>query len=451
MVWQSFALATRPDQKTLPIGLAPFERMPAHARAEQTSPPEGFIRSLAEWEEAEAVMTLWPNPSLVRALAKNGKVKLFADNATEKNWWEDWLVKNKIPPIDISYFVVKTDSIWIRDYGPWFILDGQGDFGIVDTKYNRPRPNDDLVPGYLSRALGYPLYQPGLVHTGGNYYNDGLSNAFSSTLVFRENSTLSKSEIESRMGDYLGITRYTTSKLAPKLTIEHIDTFGKLVSPDTWVFSEFPKNSVFRTDSENMVAEIAKLKSPFGTPYRILRAKMIPFGTKGEDYRAYLNSFISNRVLYYPSYGDEYDDEIAEIYQAALPGYKIVGVDALGTRWGDSVHCRNRNLLKKDTVFIFPSLTETPEANRSWELRVEIYHPAGNPLARPPRIFWSVDGKDQTPADLAPQEKRVYRAEFPALKSGAKVRLYVEVEDSTGVKKVSPPAAPMQTIDFTVR
>jgi len=94
--------------------------------------------------------------------------------------------------------------------------------------------------------------------------------------------------------------------------------------------------------------------SPYRTPKKIFRLKMN--SNSREYYRAYINSFISNSALYFPTYGDNGDDVARKVYQEALPGYKIVGVDAEGTEWGDSVHCRTRNLIKKDTMFIFPKI-----------------------------------------------------------------------------------------------
>jgi hypothetical protein len=124
------ALAVTPDQKNLPIGLAPEEMVKAFASPEQRiagSPmPQYPIHSLGEWEEAESVFTLWTNPSFIRALQSNGPVTILADSSSDRSWWSNWLNQNKIPSANISFSIVPTDSIWVRDYGPWFILDGNG-------------------------------------------------------------------------------------------------------------------------------------------------------------------------------------------------------------------------------------------------------------------------------------------------------------------------------------
>ncbi len=449
------ALAVTPDQKNLPIGLAPEEMVKAFASPEQRiagSPmPQYPIHSLGEWEEAESVFTLWTNPSFIRALQSNGPVTILADSSSDRSWWSNWLNQNKIPSANISFSIVPTDSIWVRDYGPWFILDGNGQFGVVDTIYNRPRPLDDKVPEFVAESLKVPLFKTGLVHAGGNYYPDGLANAFSSTLVYSENSKLSRQEIDARMLDYLGIERYTTSKLGPGISIEHIDTYGKLVAPDTWVIGEFPSGSKYRQDSEAFVAKIKSLISPYGTPYKIYRLPMVKKGFFGEDYRAYINAFISNKTLYFPLYGDSSDNTAKQIYQNSLPGYRIVGVDADGTSWGDSVHCRARNLLRKDTTFIFPHVNLDNIASLEAEIEVEVITALDRDLAETPSIVWEVNGSPQSNLEMEHSGGNTYSYKMTDLPRNARISFYIEAKDNTGLIKTAPINAPAMKIDFNVK
>jgi len=437
------SLAALPPEKTLPIGLAPHELNVRLPNVPPGPPPVGPVRSLGEWDESASAVTLWTNPSLVGALAKRGPLTLLADSSSGKSWWQSWLKDNQIDAKDIRIMIVPTDSMWIRDYGPWYILDGQGKLGLVDTIYNRPRPNDDKVPSFLAQQLSLPLYAPGLVHTGGNYYADGLHNAYSSTLVFRENSSISADEVLGRMLKFLGIERYTTSRLSPGSTIEHIDTFGKLVAPDTWVFSEFPAGSPYKADSEAMVAKLKALKSPYGTPFKIFRMKMVQRSEGSRDYRAYINSFISNRTLYFPSYGGAADDHAKSVYQQALPGYEIVGVDGEDTGWGDSVHCRANNLYRQDALHLFPTVDGS-------KVRVEAFPAPSATMAQPPEIHWTRDGIEQANIVMTPAEGRFFSAEFPPSRAGSKIKFFVEAEDSLGHRKTAPIQAPGMTIDVEV-
>lgn len=443
------AFAIQPDLKTLPIGLSPQEKLQvqfAPLLADAPGPaPAGVAHSLGEWEEAREIMTLWSNPSYVRALTENGKVRLLADTESDKTWWRDWLRSNNIAATGVDYFVVPTNSIWVRDYGPWYIIDGRGEFGLIDNKYNRPRPQDDVVPDFIARTLNLPIYHTGLTHTGGNYYSDGVGNAFSSTLVFTENPNLSQAQVLTRALDFLGINNYVTAPLSPRITIEHMDTFGKLVAPDTWVFSQFPSNTQHYKYSEDMVKTLQAMKSPYGTPYKIFRMPMTarPNSSSG-DFRAYINSFISNGVLYFPTYGDSYDAQAKAIYQAALPGYKIVGVENGNTEWGDSVHCRSRNLIEWNTVFVFPRVKKE---NGKITVTAEVYSPKGAQTGAV-TLYWKTEGHRFQAMGMQPAGQFGYQAEFTPQESDGKVSVYVQAEDSMGHVKTAPIRAPAMTIDL---
>lgn len=456
----SFAAFASID-KDLPIYATPAEKRMyqsylSHPHRELvTNAPVGPIHSLGEWEEADAVLTLWNNTSLLKALSENGNVKILADSNYDKQSWMSRIKSSNLDESRFSFYIVETDSIWIRDYGPWWIVDGQGQFGIVDTVYNRPRPSDDIVPDFIGKELGVPVYKPGLVHTGGNYYSDGLGNGYSSTLPFKENSKFTLDAIVNKMLEFLGIEKYTTSPLGEQITIEHLDTFGKLVTPDTWVFSEFDKKSKFYNDAENMVALIKKSLSPYGTPYKIHRLKMVSLrddlrnDQRDGGYRAYLNSFISNGVLYFAAYGDEDDDVVKQIYQKALPGYKIIGVSAQGTEWGDSVHCRTRNLIKKDTVFIFPKITVPATESDSLTVSADII-PSPNEQITSAEVVFVVNGieTERLPMtnDVGHKFKLV-KSHFP---KNTKVEYFISAKDSSGKTRTHPMIAPKILMSFTL-
>ena len=54
---------------------------------------------------------------------------------------------------NVEFINGNTDSYWTRDYGPWWVVDGNNDVSVVDHTYNRPRPNDNQAPLKLSNHL----------------------------------------------------------------------------------------------------------------------------------------------------------------------------------------------------------------------------------------------------------------------------------------------------------
>ena len=58
---------------------------------------------------------------------------------------------------NVQFIIGATDSHWTRDYGPWWVIDGNGDYSIVDFTYNRPRPNDNQFHKEWQIILTYPI------------------------------------------------------------------------------------------------------------------------------------------------------------------------------------------------------------------------------------------------------------------------------------------------------
>ena len=195
-----------------------------------------------------------------------------------------------------------------------------------------------------------------------------------------------------------------------------------------------------------MVDTLSKMTSAYGTPYKIFRMPMVKRSSSREDYRAYINSFISNGVLYFPTYGnDAADKNAAEIYQRALPGYKIVGVNNGNTEWGDSVHCRSRNLIKKDTIFLFPKIIS---GSNGYQIQAKIIPSPGATLSELPVLQIEINGKSYS-HHMASIEKNIYAQDIN-IKSGDQVSFYIKATDSTGKTKAAPSMAPAHTIDWIV-
>ena len=115
------------------------QRLPVPDVSRQAPPPvilraapNGPVHAIAEWEEAQGVMMLWWNHDLVNRLQEVNKVYIPVDNNSEKTSWESYLTGNGIPLTNIEFLVIQTDTVWTRDYGPWFIWDADNVLGISD-------------------------------------------------------------------------------------------------------------------------------------------------------------------------------------------------------------------------------------------------------------------------------------------------------------------------------
>jgi len=317
----------------------------------ESIPDGASFRSMAEWEELEGLVITWTAfpgilTEITRAAQQELTVYIVTNNPTG--------VMNTLsnagvsPNQNIEYITTPFNSIWVRDYGPNTVYqDGVGERAIVDWIYNRPRPQDDNVPDAVASLIGSPLYcttgaPEDLVHTGGNYMSDGMGRAFSSELVLEENgpgsqwgiSDHDEEAVDALMEKYMGISSYPKMENLPWDFIHHIDMHMKLLDEETLIVGQYPEGVA---DGPQIEANIQYLLNnfiaPSGNPYRIIRVPMPPdnFGDypdQNGDYRTYANAVFLNKTIIVPTYEEQYDTTALRIWEEAMPGYTITGVNA---------------------------------------------------------------------------------------------------------------------------
>ena len=135
----------------LPIGLTEEEREKIHIIYEmgrETDPPPEPIRNIAEFEPMSGVLIRYPfgiSTSIIREMAEDIIVYCLVSNNSQNSAYNS--MNNAGVNMDnVEFILGSTDSYWTRDYGPWWVVDGNRDVSIVDFTYNRPRPNDNQAP-----------------------------------------------------------------------------------------------------------------------------------------------------------------------------------------------------------------------------------------------------------------------------------------------------------------
>jgi agmatine/peptidylarginine deiminase len=192
---------------------------------------------MGQWEEVQAVTITWVTfqsvlREMVRALEKETIVIISTDDEASA---KSYLTAGGVPLTNVRFNKTAINSVWIRDYMANSCYTNDVDSLIlVDWKYNRPRPEDDVLPQSIAKMLNIPLYETTsgttlLTHTGGNYMSDGLRTAFSSKLVLDENSGKTEAQVNKIMSDFMGIERYIKMTTLPYDGIHHIDMHMKLV------------------------------------------------------------------------------------------------------------------------------------------------------------------------------------------------------------------------------
>lgn len=328
-----------------------------HELAERTrtsTPPTAPVVSIAEFEPMQGVLIAYPSYTgfgipytLISQLANMVPVTIAVSSSSQQNTVRNKLQQNGISLSNINFVIGSIDSYWTRDFGPWFILDGNDNFGVADFTYNRPsRPNDDAHMAIMAQYLGVDHYDFPIVHTGGNYMSDGYGTAASTDLVMEENETLTETQIRQYCLNYLGIDNYHFTIDPQGDYIAHIDCWGKFLAVDKILIAQLPVNASRYQEYEDVANYFANATTPWGNKYKVYRV-FEPGSVVSNARTPYTNSLILNDHVFVPITGTSYDEDALEVYRTAMPGYTIVGINELATaQWEntDALHCRTHEI-----------------------------------------------------------------------------------------------------------
>ena len=158
----------------LPHVLAPHERplIPAYRDSRAgldrgiTTPPTGPVRTMAEWEEVQSLVICWAQydgilKQIVAAAKDECEVIIVCDDQnTVINFLQGSSYGGPLPDLDnITFVEAPSNSVWMRDYGAESIYTNEVDsLYLLDWIYNRPRPQDDVLPDAIGTAKGIGVY-----------------------------------------------------------------------------------------------------------------------------------------------------------------------------------------------------------------------------------------------------------------------------------------------------
>ncbi|MCD4707162.1 MAG: agmatine deiminase family protein [Candidatus Sabulitectum sp.] len=400
-----------------------------------TDPPPAGVRNPGEFEPATGVMVRWPLGvpyDFLVDVSNNGELWVICPSSQQASATSA-LSSAGVNMSNTDFIIGPTNSIWVRDYGPWFIVLPDGTQGIFDYDYNRPRPDDDLIPQVIGDQWGIPVYVSDIIHTGGNYMSGGLGEAMSTDLVYVEDPH-SDSWVDEQMEEYLGITQYTTFEDPQSSYIDHIDCWSKMLSPDRIMVLQVPPSHVDYAALEAVADLIAESLSPYGHPWEVYR--VFSSGTEG-----YVNGLLHNDTYYMPVWNTGNDTPAQAAFSEALPGYTITPIYYSGFANTDALHCRSRNVMDRYMLQLLHAPVDTVQPGYPVTITAFIKPDPANSLAST-SIFYRVDSGSLTEVSMAGIGSDNYSAEIPASPDGSFIEYYIRAEDSSGRESAHPQFAP---------
>ncbi|HEY9115703.1 MAG TPA: agmatine deiminase family protein [Bacteroidales bacterium] len=418
----------------------------------ETDPPEGPVRNVAEYDQMQAVLVRYPFGiplELVREMAEDIEVVTLVANASQQQTVLSQYENANVNTDNCSFLIAPTDSYWTRDYGPWFVFDGNDEPGIVNFPYNRPRPNDNDVPIRVSEMLGIDLYGMNLIETGGNYMTDGMGKSASTDLVLDENPTLTQEDIDELVLDYLGVNQYSLRPDPLDDYIKHIDCWGKFLGPGKVIIGQVPQSDYRYDDFEAAANFFATSVSSLGKPYKVYR---VYTPATSFPYTPYTNSLILNKKVLVPVSGNQWDDEAIESYQEAMPGYEIIGINYSGWIDTDALHCRTKGIADLGMLYIHhvPILGLAPVQD-SYELTAEITAASGQPLLSDSvLIYYSVNGGDYMTSTMTHETGKTWTGSITGVDGGDQVSYYLFAKDNSERRAFNPYIGQPDPYKFTI-
>lgn len=313
---------------------------------QRSSAPEGLVRSIAEFERMEGALIRFPlgiPVALVAAMSEHVKVYTLVSGNWQQNQATNTFTNGGVNMENVVFITAPTNSIWTRDYGPWYIATEDDKIEIVDFIYNRPRASDNNVPIAVAEATDIHHYSMDLVHCGGNFMVDGLGIGASTDLVEEENG-FDLDRILENMWDFLGVHTYHITEDAQGEYIRHIDTWAKFLDVDKILIAEVPELHPRYHVYEYIAEYYANQISSYGTPFEVYRV----YSPQGQPYT---NSLILNERVYVPITNSPWDEEALKVYSEAMPGYDVRGFTG---SWisTDALHCRVKDMADRHMLYI---------------------------------------------------------------------------------------------------
>jgi len=424
--------------------MIPYLSQQAHLRDRQA--PVGPVAAIAEFQPMGGVMISYPlgiPVALVKELSQVIPVKVLVNSNSDENEALSYFSNNQVNMNNIEFWNIEHDSYWVRDYGPWFIVDGQDSVAVVDFTYNRPiRPFDDLSMIYVAENLGLHRYEMPMIHTGGNYMADGYGTAASTSLVEVENPSETTASLMQIAQEYLGIDNYILTIDPPGDYIAHIDCWGKFLDVDKVLIGQVQASDPHYNNYELVAQLFANTVTPWGNHYQVYR---VPIDLNAQYATPYSNSLILNDHVFVPITGNSHDEEAIAVYQQAMPGYTIVPImQRNDIPWlnTDALHCRTHELADRGMLYLkhYP-LLGSKSLSDPLNVSVTIKALSGSNLETDSLlVFYRINDGDWQSAPLAEMNVNEYGFDFTTLdlQNGDEVQYYLFAKDESGRREKHP-------------
>lgn len=335
---------------------------------------EGHMyRMPAEWEPHRGTWISWPKDphtfpggilpavegayaALVSALGRGEEVHILVNDAkTEAR------VRTMVGGARASFHHIRTVDVWVRDYGPTYVVGGGGAvvkwiFNAWGDKYEDLKPDNEAGEEIASES-GLTVLRPGLVLEGGSIDVNGGGSLLTTEQCLlnpNRNPGTRKDTLETVFRTNLGVRNviWLGDGIEGDDTDGHVDDIARFVGPRTVVAAteRNPEDRNHRILKENL----RRLKEATDQRGRRLDVTEIPMpraivGPEGRLPASHLNFYVGNGAVVVPTFCGESDKLAVRCLQEAFPRHEIVGIDCRALVYGlGTLHCVTQQIPSRD-------------------------------------------------------------------------------------------------------
>jgi agmatine deiminase len=324
-----------------------------------STPREDGFWMPAEWEPHEACLMEWPTitrrdlwgdrfeeakhdyAAVANAIAAFEPVVMACDPDQEAEARSRCGEGVDILPLPI-------DDSWMRDNGPIFVRDADGQVALVHFGFNSwgekfaPWDRDAEVPRRIASHLGMRRYETPMVLEGGSYFVDGEGTLLTTEQCLlnpNRNPTMSREQIEGVLRDFLGVETIVWLGLGHSTdrdTDGHIDGILMYLAPASVALlaPEDPADPDHDSGRENR-ERLERARDARGRSFEVT-----PFQTTPPGVVPYLNVYLANGGAVVPVAERPEDEQALEQIAKLLPDREVVPVPGnVLTFGGGGPHC----------------------------------------------------------------------------------------------------------------
>lgn len=341
--------------------------------ADQTTAKDLGYRFPAEWERQEAVWFAWPVrddlwggclesvrdqlAELYLTAARFQTVRVLCPAFAQADLRGRLNARGDAAAVEL--FDYETDDVWIRDFGPLFLLSADGaTLAVADWRYNAwgnkfPRQRkDDRASAWIAEQLRIPHFQHDWVLEGGAVESNGAGCALTTEAVLlhpNRNGSVSKTEVAQQLTSGLGVDAiiWLENGLEGDDTDGHIDNLARFYKEDGLLLAATEADG---RNASRLLANETRLRSPAYSGRKAFQLKRLPLPDpiyhRGEVLAAsYLNFIILNGAVLVPTYGQPDSDEAAmAILDDCFPEREVLGFDCRDViKEGGALHCMSQH------------------------------------------------------------------------------------------------------------